>query len=706
MKKLSLKKQYFLFIIAYVVLNILNTYFLTVQSLNRYIEPFRHTLLGEINQIFGNFVVLFLFAVIFFLIYRKAHQRMASLIYFTLFLNFAIFALGIFNLFYGAALSADGFVMFKNPTEGLASGVLIEVFLELITYYRIIVFLPTIILTVLYFSSSRRELSQITFKLHLHRLLLSLLGLASIGLVSVNSYYRMYEKSAPIQSTTSTYAIQNLGVYPYYLGQLFGIEFDVNYEKILEIQNEARLIAAYQEYNRNQTTYINPFDQKTYGNRLLIDDAVPGLYVDPMLLDTNDLTGIFKDKNLVLIHLESFNNFLLDLPETNQYMPFLNALFKESFVFNNFFTNVGMGVSSDGELAVLTGINPTGDQTLYWKYDEVKYEIPSLVTYFKMKGSYTEAIHGDYKQFYNREIVYPDFYQFDQFYALEEFIEDGYVIEDGYLYDSINQKTHHSPWISDYHLADYIYQYAQTLTDPYFLFPVTMMGHTPYEFDPFNEEREHDYVDFPQYGKKLNPITLRYLNFTRYYDDIVKRLFIDEDGQNRTLNNTIYIFYSDHGSGLKNGDLSILYGRNLSRLEERRMLQQVTAFIYAPHETDMVTHDGYPIKKGQLVGEQNLVRSQIDLYRTIVELFALPVGNDMYFGTHGLSKEPTFAVDNRLTDIVLDDMIFSMRNSAHIFPSDAAINEADYAYILRYKLLSDYLLSQADLLKQINQKIK
>ena len=77
----------------------------------------------------------------------------------------------------------------------------------------------------------------------------------------------------------------------------------------------------------------------------------------------------------------------------------------------------------------------------------------------------------------------------------------------------------------------------------------------------------------------------------------------------------------------------------------------------------------YQIRKGLLTGTQDLVRSQIDLYRTIIELFDLPVNNDMYFGVHGMSTEPTFALDNRLTDVVTDHYIYSMRNKKRIYPT-------------------------------------
>lgn len=706
MKKVSPKKGYLIFISLFIGLNIINTYFLTIKNLNKYIEPFLHSFAGEVNQILGNFAILFLVVLLVSLIFKSAKSRMKTLIIITFLINFLVFALGIFNLYYGTAFSKHAIDLFKNPAGGFAFGIILETLAELLTYYRIVVFLPVILLIIFYFILDRKALSALKYQFNLKRLLISVLSISSILIVSLSSYAKLYQSSAPVESNQSTFAIQNLGVYPYYLKELLGIDFNVDYEKLLDIKDESDFVLAFEAYNKNKPSYTNFLDKKIYGNTLMVNDAVSSLYVDPNLSTSNDLTGIFKDKNLVLIHLESMNQFLLDHPEISKNYGFLKNLFKESFVFNNVYNNVGMGVSSDAELAILTGLNPVGDKTLYWDYNKTDYELTSLVKYFNDKDYYTEAIHGDKKTFYNRDVVYPELFEFDEFYAFEDFVEDGYVVEDGYTFDQDNNLVHHSPWISDFHLADFTSQKGALLSNmnkPYFLFPITMMGHTPYDYDPYGGDRT---TDFPQYADLIQKITLRYINYTKYYNDFIQRFFIDENGNDQTLDDSVYVFYSDHGSSLKNGDLSLLLDKKLTSLEERRILQQISIFIYAPSNDEYVDYGDYQIRKGLLTGEQDLVRSEIDIYRTLIELFDLPVGNDMYFGVHGMSMEPTFALDNRITDVVLDDYIYSMRNRYAIHPDSVVVPKDVFDYIHRYKILSDYLLSEADMQSKINELIK
>jgi lipoteichoic acid synthase len=695
-------KQYYIYITLFIFLNIMNTYVLTVQNINRYIAPFRHTLIGEINSFLGNFSVLFFVLLVVFLIFNNAKSRMKVLFYITLFLNIMIYFLGLFNLFFGTSFSMAARTIFKNPAGGFAIGVLVESFLELFTYWRIIVFIPFFILWIFYLKSNREELKKYVFPLRFKRYASGFLSVILILYSAISIYYHSYQNTLPLNAVKSTFAIQNLGVYPYYIGEILGEPFELNYRSFLNIESDKELAEKFQSYNKNRSSYVNFFDQQTYSNRLTLEQAVDTIYIDSSLANGDQLHGILADRNIVLVQIESLNHFLLEIDATNAFLPFLNQIMQESFVFNNFYNNVGMGVSSDGELAVLTGLYPMGDRTLYWDYQKINYELNSIVNYFNQKNYYTKAIHGDVENFYNRNEIYPNLMKFDEFYSLEDFIRDGYDVKNGYIYNQVLGSVHHSPWVSDYYLADYVYQYGQTFeeNEKFMFFPVTMMPHTPFDYGVEGASKDI----YPQYADLISTLTLKYINYTEYYDETIKRFFVGDQNENQILDNTVYIFYSDHGSGLKNGDLDILYDRELSVLETRQILQKGIGFIYVPGE-EIIDLGNYSIKKGLLTGQQNLVRSQVDLYRTIIELFDLPAGTDSYFGVHGLSKEPTFALDNRLMDVVLDDYFYSMRNSSNVFPSNQNVSKEVYRYILEFKLLSDYLLTKGNMQAIINQAI-
>lgn len=696
MNRTTRQHTYTIFITLFIALNIFNTYFLTTSALNKYIAPFSHTFIGELTAILGNMGILLLLVFMVSIVVKSVRLRMIILTILTFGLNFFIFALGAFNLYYGTAFAFNMLTIFNNPAQGFANQTVIEVFKELIVYYRIVVFIPFFTLltwTVVYAKKVKGLKATFNYK----RLLTQLIAIIAIVLVTSVTFTRQLITNMPIQSEVSSYAVQNYGVYPYYLKEYLGIKTIINPEDTLDISSNEDALTVLSAYNKNVSSYTNAINGQTYSNQLLTGQANVD-YIDPSFQNTGMINGIFEGKNIVLIQVESLNQFLLQNEYTRANMSFLVNLLSESYVFNNFYTNVGMGVSSDAESIVLTGLNPQGDRTMYWDYNDIPYELPSIIKYLGNEGYHTAAIHGDHEAFYNRNVVYSGLYQFDESYSLENFIADGYDVDNGFVYNHEQQLSHKSPWVSDYYLGDFVSTYGHNQTEPFMLFPITMMGHTPFDFGPLGATPDI----YPNYAPFIHEMTLKYLNYANYYSETIKRFFIADGGDDQTLDDTIYVFYGDHGSGLKNGDLEILFDNELTELEERRMLQQTVAFIYAPSNNQYVDFGNYQLRKGMLTGEQDLVRSEVDLYRTIIELFNIDVGKDMYFGVNGLSTEPTFALDNRILDVVLDDYIYSLRNHQQIDPVDQSINMDLDAYIQTYKMMSDYLLSSKDKLKALN----
>ncbi len=696
MLKATRHYAYNIFILLFITLNILNTYFLTTSALNKYIAPFSHTFIGELTAIIGNAGILTLIVMIVSLLFKSLRGRMIALTMITLILNLMIFALGVFNLYYGTAFAVYMLDIFNNPSGGFAGQTAVEAFKELIVYYRIVVLIPFMILTI-WTSINFKRAKGLRFTLEYKKVMIQILAICIMTITTSMTFSYQLKEDMPIQSAVSSYAIQNYGVYPYYIQSFLGFETIIDAEEVLEISSDQDALDVLKMYNKNVSSYTNYFNGQTYSNRLTTNQADVD-YIDPSIKNGTSLHGILKDKNIVLVHLESFNYFLLQNPYTRDNMSFLVNLLSQSYTFNNFYNNVGMGVSSDAEFSVLTGLNVQGDRTLYWDFEDIDYDLPSIVKYFGIEGYDRTAVHGDYGAFYNRDNVYPNMYGFDMNYTLENFIEDGYDTSVGYLYDEENGLRHESPWVSDYYLADFISSEGQTADEPFMYYPITMMGHTPFDYGPDGNSPDI----YENYAPYIHDITLKYLNYANYYSETIKRYFVGDGGIDQTIDDTVYIFYSDHGSGLKNGDLDVLFDREISDLEERQILQQTLAFIYVPSNESYIDFGDYQIRKGLLRGEQDLVRSEVDLYRTIIELFDLPVGDDAYYGVNGLSTEPTFALDNRIMDVVTDDAFFSLRNPQLTFPVQEALDISYIEYLKKYKIFSDYLLSSNDKVKTLN----
>lgn len=72
--------------------------------------------------------------------------------------------------------------------------------------------------------------------------------------------------------------------------------------------------------------------------------------------DTNKYTNVFEDMNVIFIHMESIQNFLIDLKVNGvEITPNINKLSKEGMYFSKFYPQISMGTSSDSEFTLSTG---------------------------------------------------------------------------------------------------------------------------------------------------------------------------------------------------------------------------------------------------------------------------------------------------------------------------------------------------------------
>ncbi|VEU80851.1 LTA synthase family protein [Haploplasma axanthum] len=689
---------------SFILFNTINTYFLTYKKLNRYIAPFKHTFIGELNALFGNVGTLLLFLTIGIFIFKDMYSITIYLLILSIVLNIFFFAISVFSLYYGNVFSKSGFDIFKNPSAGISKGLFGEIIGELFKYYRVLLFIPTISMSLVLVFIESNDLKNIVINFDFRTYSLYVTITLILLIVSYILYRKMFIKELPIKSAQTTYAIQNYGVYPYYIIHLISPNFEPNIEKLLNIHNQDELFLKISKYNKNQKTYTNQLDNSIHSNRLTKNDLAESITINDSLIKNSDLHGILKGKNLVLIQMESMNSFLLDLKNDEENFPFLKELLKESLVFDNFYTSVGIGVSSDAEVTTLTGLYPSGSDNYYWKsFNRVtnKYKsfvpLTTLPKYFNQKNYKTLAIHGDQAIFYNRNHAYKNLIDFNDFYSLESFdnLTPHGKIGTAHLYkfEYLPNKFHVSPWASDYQLFEKTNELMKNEKNNYMYFPITMMPHTPFEYHPNEELIDQDTT--------LNPLTNKYLSFASYYDNIIKRLFIDRNGNNVTDSNNVYLFYGDHGSGLRNNDLYKLFNKDIKKdpLFERDLLQKVMCFLYVPsNDIDHATN----IKNGLITGNQPLVRGQMDIYRSVIELFDLDCKNDLYFGTHLFSTEKTFVLDNKMLDVATDDAFFSLRDPKYTRPTKYQVPIKTLKVIKETKLINDLLFQKESLQEKIN----
>lgn len=109
--------------------------------------------------------------------------------------------------------------------------------------------------------------------------------------------------------------------------------------------------------------------------------------------------------NVIFIHMESIQNFLIDLKVNGvEITPNINKLSKEGMYFSKFYPQISMGTSSDSEFTLSTGLLPNSLGTVFVNYYNRKYE--TMENAFKEKGYYTFAMHANDGAYWNRKNMY------------------------------------------------------------------------------------------------------------------------------------------------------------------------------------------------------------------------------------------------------------------------------------------------------------
>jgi len=270
---------------------------------------------------------------------------------------------------------------------------------------------------------------------------------------------------------------------------------------------------------------------------------------------TNEYTNIFKGKNILMIHAESIQQYVLDMSFNGiDVAPNLKRIANEGLYFSNFYAQESVGTSSDTEFTLNTSLMPASSGTVFISYWDREYvTIPKLL---KEQGYYTFSMHGNNCQFWNRETThksfgYDRFYCYKKDYTIDETIGLGLtdksffkqsvsIIEDinknnQNFYGTLIMLTNHTPftWIDEH--SDY---------------------EVNYKYTKVNEEtgEEEEVVAPYMEGTSLGS----YFKSVHYADEALGQLFEDLD-KSGLLDNTVVVIYGDHDSKLKKNEYRRLY---------------------------------------------------------------------------------------------------------------------------------------------------
>lgn len=426
----------------------------------------------------------------------------------------------------------------------------------------------------------------------------------------------------------------------------------------------------------------------------------------------SEMFGIAKDRNVIYIHLESFQQFLINYQledengEMHEVTPFINSLFdnEDSYSFENFFHQVGQGKTADSEMLLENSLFGSSQGGAFTQYGSTN-TFQSASQILRSEEDYTSAMfHGNVGSFWNRDDTYKSM-------GIDYFFDDEY-------YTFTEENT------LEYGMKDKIFfqesiQYLEQLPQPFYSKFITVSNHFPYPLDEAN-------ADIPAATTGDNTID-NYFVTAHYLDQAVEEFFnyLKESG---LYDNSMIILYGDHYgiSNARNETLAPLLGENPDEWSgyDNSMMQRVPAIYHIPGTGNGEVFDTFG--------------GQVDILPTTLHLLGIDTTDYVLMGNDLLSADHDETVAFRNGDVVtpkytLDGSVIYDTETGEVIaePSEEVLAEVEKIKeqataqlstsdsILESDLLrfytpeglleddvSDYnYMNQADRLRQLNENL-
>lgn len=348
------------------------------------------------------------------------------------------------------------------------------------------------------------------------------------------------------------------------------------------------------------------------------------------------LFGIAKGRNVIVIHLESFQQFLIDKKINSQEVtPFLNSLYhgQDTYAFSNFFNQVGQGKTSDAENMLETSTYGLSQGSLFATLgnDNTFQAAPAIL---KQRAGYTSAVfHGNVASFWNRNNVYKNLgyqYFFDaSYFDTSGDKATGYGLKDKLLF------------------ADSI-KYLQHLQQPFYVKYLTVTNHFPFDLD--DEDKDSNFTTTNTGSSTVD----NYFVTAHYLDQSLQEFFsyLDKTG---LAKKSIIMIYGDHYgiSNSENKNLASVLGKNADDWTDfdNVQMQRVPLMFVIPGS-------------GGHGGIYSTYGGEIDVLPTLLHLLGISTKRYIQFGTDLFSSQ--------------HDQVVALRNQDFVTPKYTSISGKIY----------------------------
>ncbi len=432
--------------------------------------------------------------------------------------------------------------------------------------------------------------------------------------------------------------------------------------------------------------YQNHQESQTRANAKVSDLKGVQKYINQNQVSPNvQYFGKEKGKNVFIIHLESFQQFLIDYKvDGKEVTPNINKFYhnQHTIAFDDFYHQVAQGKTSDAEMMLensLYGL-PQGSAMVSYGAQNTYQAAPSILD--EEAGYTSAAFHGDVPTFWNRNNAYKswgyDYFFSDSYYKTKPQYNVGYGMKDKIFFKQA-------------------IPYIQQLPQPFYAKLITLTNHYPYELDKQN-------TSFPATKTGDNTVD-PYVQTAHYLDQSFGEFeaYLQKSG---LAKNSVVVLYGDH-YGISNNHrpaIAKLLGKKSVNKYDLAQFQKVPFMINGSNLDGHIDHT---------------YGGEIDVLPTLLHLLGIKNNHMIQFGHDLLSNQNQQIVPFRNGDFVskqytkVGGTIYDTATGQEIHPTssqkktinniqkyvDGSLENSDkvvYGDLLRFHKLKNY--------KDVNKK--
>jgi len=310
--------------------------------------------------------------------------------------------------------------------------------------------------------------------------------------------------------------------------------------------------------NKNETKYQD-YENMIFAYNKLQEEK------EKEILENNEYDGIAKGKNVIVIQLESVQQFVVGKTiNGKEITPNLNKFLNENIEFTNMHSS-SYTTTADSEHSFITSLYPTENGEAFSRYYANIYD--DIFSNYKSAGYKNIYVHGNNSYFWNREGVLSKL-AVDEKIFINSFKDTSEKIN-GFLSDELVYTQ----------MIEKMQQYEQD-GELYFIDIISASSHTPFKLEGIENREEKIAIDVGKYKDTAFGNYLESIN----YMDYAFGIFINKLKEIGIYDDTVILIYGDHyGVKMYDEDLIEFLGEDKENYNNIRMQYEFSNVVCGIH---------------------------------------------------------------------------------------------------------------------------